>query len=110
MLPLPHQILLLDAFEAMWGTRPNMELFCPPKHGPPHWPGLPACNLSEACGPQASGWPFFLKCLVQHLLYAQWDNQKVLNVYNEHISTVKLPAHICDSVLDEKREPAKRGG
>ena len=24
-------------FEAMWGTRPNMELFCPPRHGPPHW-------------------------------------------------------------------------
>ncbi|CAK9107585.1 unnamed protein product [Durusdinium trenchii] len=29
--------VLKSTAPAMWGTRPNMELFCPPKHGPPHW-------------------------------------------------------------------------
>jgi len=29
--------VLKSTAAAMWGTRPNMELFCPPRHGPPHW-------------------------------------------------------------------------
>ncbi|CAL1129048.1 unnamed protein product [Cladocopium goreaui] len=29
--------VLKSTAPAMWGTRQNMELFCPPKHGPPHW-------------------------------------------------------------------------
>eukprot|EP00434_Breviolum_minutum_P033517 symbB.v1.2.029661.t1/scaffold3276.1/size59877/7 len=30
-------LVLKSTAAAMWGTRPNMELFCPPRHGPPHW-------------------------------------------------------------------------
>ena len=32
-----HFMIAATLAKAMWGTRPNMELFCPPKHGPPHW-------------------------------------------------------------------------
>mmetsp|Transcript_24289 Transcript_24289/g.45954 ORF Transcript_24289/g.45954 Transcript_24289/m.45954 type:complete len:351 (-) Transcript_24289:38-1090(-) len=29
--------VLKSTAAAMWGQRPNMELICPPKNGPPHW-------------------------------------------------------------------------
>jgi hypothetical protein len=32
-----HFMIAATLSKAMWGTRQNMELFCPPKHGPPHW-------------------------------------------------------------------------
>ena len=40
--------LLKAAAPAMWGTRPNMELFCPPRHGPPHWYELTISRAQNA--------------------------------------------------------------
>ncbi|CAJ1372769.1 unnamed protein product [Effrenium voratum] len=57
--PVPHVLwdaaydmggteVLKSAATAMWGTRPNMELFCPPKHGPPHWFELTISRMANA--------------------------------------------------------------
>lgn len=38
--------------QAKGGSRPRMELICPPRHGPPHWYEL---TITKA-GPRAHGW------------------------------------------------------
>jgi len=40
--------VLKAAAAAMWGQRPNMELICPPKNGPPHWFELTLSRESNA--------------------------------------------------------------